>query len=151
MKLTIELVPSTAWYTNVRSNVSKSDWDKIRKKCYENANHKCEICGDEGFKQGKKHAVECHEIWEYDDSSKIQKLIGLIALCPNCHQSKHVGLATLQGKRDWVVKQLMKVNNMSWTNTDDYINESFKIWNTRSQHEWQLDISYLNEYMKFSN
>ena len=29
MKLTIELVPSTAWYSNVRSNVSKEEWDKI--------------------------------------------------------------------------------------------------------------------------
>ena len=27
MKLTIELVPQTAWYSNVRSNVSKAEWD----------------------------------------------------------------------------------------------------------------------------
>jgi hypothetical protein len=147
MKLTIELVPATAWYTNVRSNVSPKDWDKIRKYCYKLADNKCEICNSVGFKQGRRHAVECHEIWHYDDINKIQKLTGLIALCPNCHQTKHVGLASLQGKREWVVKQLMNVNTMSWVEADNYINESFKIWNDRSQSEWQLDISYLNEYM----
>jgi 5-methylcytosine-specific restriction endonuclease McrA len=49
--LTIELVPKTAWYTNVRSNVSKKEWDRIRKKSYQNAGHVCEICGDTGLNQ----------------------------------------------------------------------------------------------------
>ncbi len=31
MKLTIELVPKTAWYSNVRSNVTASKWDKRSK------------------------------------------------------------------------------------------------------------------------
>ena len=31
MKLTIELVPSTSWY----NNVTKNEWDIIRKKSYE--------------------------------------------------------------------------------------------------------------------
>ena len=44
MKLTIELVPSTAWFTNVRSEVSKAKWDKIRRKSYKHADYKCEIC-----------------------------------------------------------------------------------------------------------
>ena len=28
-----------------------------------------------------------------------------------------------------------------------YINQSFDTFNQRSQHEWELDISYLEEYM----
>ena len=58
MKLTIELVPKTSWYSNVRSNVSRSQWDKLRKKCYLNADYKCEVCGDTGIKQGFKWPVE---------------------------------------------------------------------------------------------
>jgi hypothetical protein len=50
MKLTIELVPKTSWYSNVRSNVSKDEWDKIKKKCYIKANYKCEICNGIGDK-----------------------------------------------------------------------------------------------------
>lgn len=147
-KLTIELVPSTSWYSNVRSNVSKSEWDKIRKHCYQLAHNRCEICGDVGFNQGRKHAVECHEIWHYNDDDKSQKLIGLIALCPNCHQCKHAGLAILNGKRNLITKHLMKVNNISWSSADSYINESFKLWNERSQFDWNVDISYLDNYLK---
>ena len=44
-KLTIELVPATCWQTNVRSVVKKSEWDKIRKRVYKEAGHKCEVCG----------------------------------------------------------------------------------------------------------
>lgn len=33
LKLTIELVPTTAFYSNVRSNVTSCQWNKIRKKC----------------------------------------------------------------------------------------------------------------------
>ena len=70
MKLTIELVPSTAWYSNVRSNVTSSQWDVLRKECYKNAGYKCEVCGG----KGPKHPVECHEIWEYNDESFTQTL-----------------------------------------------------------------------------
>ena len=77
-KLTIELVPSTSWFNNVRSQVSAQEWDIIRHIVYAKANNICEICGG----KGNKHAVECHEIWEYDDKEHIQKLIGMIALCP---------------------------------------------------------------------
>ena len=69
MKLTIELVPKTAWFSNLRSILARAAWDKLRKESYKNAAHKCEICG--GY--GKKHPVECHEIWEYDDKNHIQK------------------------------------------------------------------------------
>lgn len=142
MKLTIELVPKTAWYSNVRSNVSKTDWDIIRNKCYKNADYKCEVCG--GI--GDKHPVECHEIWEYNDETKTQTLIGLIALCPKCHKVKHTGLAYKNNQQDIVIKQLMKVNNMTKDKALDYIEESFAIWNKRSMYQWNLDISYLDIY-----
>lgn len=144
MKLTIELVPRTAWYTNVRSNVTKSEWDIIRKKCYRLAEYKCEICGG----KGDKHPVECHEIWSYDDQGHVQQLTGLIALCPNCHKAKHVGLAQINGEEDIVINQLIKVNGCSKKEAINQIEEAFKLWRVRSQYEWQLDINYLNEYIK---
>jgi 5-methylcytosine-specific restriction endonuclease McrA len=147
MKLTIELVPKTCWYTNVRSNVSKSEWDVIRKHCYEKSNHICEICGDTGFNQGARHAVECHEIWSYDDNNFIQKLEGLISLCPMCHKTKHVGLAQMNGQLDRVAKHLSKVNNIKLKESYDYIDESFKIWSDRSKFEWEINIKYLDTYL----
>ena len=148
LKLTIELVPRTAWYSNVRSNVTQQEWDVIRKKSYENASHKCEICGDVGTNQGVKHKVECHEIWEYNDESYIQKLTGLISLCPNSHKTKHVGLAQIKGEEGIVINQLMKVNEMTEEEAIEYIEQSFEVWGERSEYDWELDISYLEEYLK---
>jgi hypothetical protein len=145
-KLTIELVPETSHYNNVRSVVSTSEWNVIRKKCYKKAGYVCEICGDKGTNQGRKHSVECHEVWEYDDKLHVQKLIGLIALCPKCHMVKHIGLARMKGKEPDVIRQLMKINNISATEADNYIIESFKIWEKRSDKQWIVDISYLDKY-----
>lgn len=141
-KLTIELVPQTAWYTNVRSNVSTKEWDYIRKKCYSIANNRCEICNG----KGPKHPVECHEIWDYDDDKHKQTLTGLIALCPNCHMCKHIGLAEIQGKLPQAIKHLSKINEQSENETLYQIEEAFETWSERSKYDWKLDITYLEQY-----
>ena len=59
MLLTVELVPETAWFKNLRFEVSPLHWDEIRTKCYVAAGWKCEVCGG----KGPKWPVECHEVW----------------------------------------------------------------------------------------
>jgi hypothetical protein len=109
-RLTIELVPETAWFRNLRSEISGEAWDKIRKDCYKNAGYVCEICGG----VGQRHPVECHEIWEYDDGDKRQILRGVIALCPSCHEVKHIGLTQMRGGLDRAVSHMAEVNG--WGN-----------------------------------
>jgi len=99
-------------FSNVRSNVTKEEWDKLRKKSYKKAGYKCEICGDKGTNLGYNWPVECHEIWEYDDETHKQILKGLISLCPNCHKVKHVGLAEINNELHIVLNQLVKVNEV---------------------------------------
>jgi hypothetical protein len=144
-RLTIELIPKTCWFSSVRTAVSKKDWDKIRFITYEKANNVCEICGNTGKKQGYKHNVECHEIWEYDDQTKTQKLNGLIALCVICHQVKHIGRAIAIGNHKQTFTQLMNVNKWTKEQTEQYISESFEIYKERSKYEWTLDISILSK------
>lgn len=148
MKLTIELVPSTSWYSNVRSNVTKKEWDTIRKKSYKLADYKCEICKDNGKNQGFRHPVECHEIWDYNDKTKVQKLTGLVSLCPLCHKTKHIGLAFIQNQATRVTNHLMKVNSVSFSEAEKYISESFVTFEARSSYNWEVDISYLEKYLK---
>jgi len=143
-KLTIELIPTTCHYSNVRTMVTAIEWDKIRKISYEKANYKCEICSDNGLNQGYKHPIECHEIWQYDDINHIQKLTGLISLCPICHKVKHIGRAIAMGKKIICVKQLMKVNKWTAQQVTNHILKSFETHKERSKHQWTLDISLLN-------
>jgi len=138
--LTVELVPRTCWFSNVRSSVSSRDWDTIRKEAYAKANHRCEIC----FGIGRKHPVECHEVWHYDDKLFLQKLVRMIALCPSCHEVKHIGLAKVRGRLDAAQKHLMKVNNWSKKETEEHIIGAFEQWHERSKHPWKIDLSWLD-------
>lgn len=144
-KLTIELVPKTCHFSNVRTCLSTTNWDKIRKISYENANNKCEICNDTGKNQGHKHNVECHEIWNYDEETLTQKLIGLISLCPKCHMVKHIGRSIAIGVENICYRQLAKVNKWTQTQIQNHIVESFDRHKTLSKHQWKLDISILSE------
>jgi len=147
MELTIELVPKTSWYSNVRSEVSDREWDAIRKAVYRRADYKCEVCGD----TGDEHPVECHEVWHYDDENHTQRLKRMIALCPDCHQVKHIGYASTQGKGHEAAEHLAKVNDWTLFEAMEYIQDSLEQWRERSQHEWTLDTSILNceEYERF--
>ena len=144
-QLLVELIPKTCHYSNVRTTVKPTEWDKIRFISYEAAGNKCEICGDTGKNQGYKHAVECHEIWHYDDEKHVQKLIGLISLCPLCHMTKHIGRAMAMGRENFCYTQLSKVNNWTKEQIQEHVLTSFEVHKERSKHEWTLDISILEK------
>ena len=108
LRLTAELVPSSTWYRNLRTAVPKATWDRIRRDAYRAYGHRCGICGAKG-------RLNCHEIWEYDDETRVQRLSGFVALCDLCHHVKHLvhaaGLAS-EGKLDYerVIAHFMRVN-----------------------------------------
>ncbi len=139
-RLTIELVPKGQWGANLRSALPRKEWDRLRKDSYKAAGYRCEICGG----KGRRHPVECHERWEYDDTTRVQKLVGLISLCPSCHEVKHIGRAGAVGRMEQAVAHLMKVNGWGADQAVDYIEEAFRVWAERSQAGgWTLDLSWL--------
>lgn len=142
MKLQIELVPNSCWYSNVRSNVTPKQWDVIRKKVYSEANNHCEICGG----QGTRHPVECHEIWTYDESTNVQKLDRFQALCTPCHGVKHMGLSEVRGNGTRALKWFASINKIDYRIAQEIRNAVFEQWQQRSQLKWALDISLLARY-----
>ncbi len=139
--LTIELVPQTCWFSNVRSEVSPAEWDRLRKAVSHEAGNRCQICGG----RGPKWPVECHEIWGYDDECHIQTLRGLLALCPACHEVKHMGLANIRGRGRIAMQHLAKVNGWTAPEAECYIAEQFAVWQRRSGFQWTLDMTWLEQ------
>lgn len=138
MKLSFEIVPETCWYSNLRKKISKKNWDIIRKGIYAKYNHNCGICG-------VNDRLNCHEIWDYDDSKYIQYLKGFIALCDMCHHVKHIGFAKIlanEGKLDFgiVVDHFCKVNKCSKEDFERLESEAWKVWEERSKHKWVTDF-----------
>ena len=137
--LTIELIPKTSFFKNLRSELKTSEWDTLRRAAYKKADYKCEICGG----KGSRHPVECHEIWDYVGSKQI--LMGLIALCPKCHMVKHWGLTQLRGKEHVAFAHLKKVNNWNDQQAQEHMRESIELWHQRNKIKWELDLEWLKK------
>lgn len=138
MKLEIELIPYSNWQHNLRTLFTKQVWDEIRHKVYKRYNYKCGICGANGM-------LHCHEVWSYDDKKHIQKLVGFIALCPQCHMIKHIGMAGVlasQGKLDMerLIQHFMKVNQCTREEFQQHYNEAIATFKERSKHAWTLSL-----------
>jgi hypothetical protein len=144
-ELIIDLIPKTCWWSSVRAMVTPAQWDILRFATYKKADNKCEVCGGIGTKQGFKHKVECHEIFEYDTETKTQKLTRLISLCPMCHLTTHFGRAQIMGKESNCINHMFKVNKWTMEKIKIHIAEAFRTYKERSKYVWKLDISLLNK------
>jgi len=139
LKLKIELVPRPAHYGSLREKVERSVWEKIRKETKERQGNKCGICGDQ------EHRLECHEIWEYDDSRFIYTLVGFISLCGYCHKVKHMGLTQNQaaeGRVDLeaVIDHFCKVNDCTEAEYREHKTLAFAEWHARNEYKWEPDF-----------
>jgi hypothetical protein len=139
--LFVDLVPSTCWFTNVRSCVEASQWDALRSMVYRRAHQRCEACG--AARGRDRERLEAHERWDYDETTYTQTLRRLIALCWSCHRATHFGFAEVTGTSAEATAHLRAVNGWSASEVDAHIDRAFALWEARSAHEWRLDLGML--------
>lgn len=141
--LSLELIPRTVFGENLRNRLTRSQWDKCKKFAKDQSGGVCALCGS----VGSRGTVDCHERWEWIDieNRHIQKLVGLIALCPRCHSAKHYGRAQIMGFADEANEQLLTVNGWSMAELNSHILAAKTQWLERSQLAWELDLDWLPE------
>lgn len=141
--LSLELIPKTVFGENLRNRLTATQWNKCKKFAKDQSEGVCALCGN----VGAKGIVQCHERWVWIETpdAHIQKLVGLIALCPRCHSAKHYGRAQIMGFADDANEQLLTVNGWSMAELNDHILASKMQWLERSQFQWELDLSWLPE------
>ncbi|MCX4151974.1 MULTISPECIES: HNH endonuclease [Paraburkholderia] len=140
-ELFVELIPASAWFSNLRSELTPDEWKMVKTAAYRAANYRCQKCGG----RGPKHPVECHERWHFDRHSGLQTLLGTIALCPDCHEATHFGFARVRGRAAAARATLMRVNGWGRLETDAHIGESMEAWKQLSAISWRLDARWLLE------
>ncbi|RHZ35973.1 HNH endonuclease [endosymbiont GvMRE of Glomus versiforme] len=138
IKLPLNLIPITSWWKNARSQIKPSQWNKIRKQVYQQANYACEICGV------KKVRLDCNEVWKYQSNKQI--LAKLEAVCRLCHLAQHLGYAGVIGRFQEAKEHLKKVNGWNEKQTLIYIQEKFREWEVRNKVKWVLDLNYLDNF-----
>lgn len=143
IKLDFELVPDGCWGYNLRSVLPKHLWYYLKKITKTEAQGKCMICG------AKTARLDAHEQWLYDENTGTAKLVGIVAICKDCHNVIHIGRTQLVGDAVKAENHYMKVNGCSYAEFCARLgkaNEKHKKLNEVS--EWKLDLSYLEKYTK---
>lgn len=139
--LFVDPVPSSCWFTNVRSCVDEVQWDQLRNMVYRRAQNRCEAC--DRPRGADRDRLECHERWSYDDATRTQSLRRLIALCWTCHRTTHFGYAQVTGTDDIARTHLARVNGWSRAQVQAHIDAAADLWAQRSTQDWHLDLSIL--------
>jgi hypothetical protein len=69
----------------------KSGYDTLRRSVCRRYGYRCGICGAAG-------RMNAHELWRYDDTTQVQRLESIMAVCDMCHHVKHLGHADILGQ-----------------------------------------------------
>ncbi len=140
--LFVDLVPSSCWFTNVRTCVSQRDWERLRRMILGRAGHRCEACGAVEDRAVRRW-LEAHERWAYDEAGGVQALRRLICLCSDCHLVTHFGYANITGRTDQAHAHLCQVTGMGPAQAWRHVEDASQLWTARSAREWTLDLSVL--------
>ena len=139
--LKIELVPDGCWYYNLRTVLPKKLWDGIKAITKARAGGRCEIC------DRKTAFTDAHERWEYDEKNGVQKLVGVIAVCKDCHAVIHYGRTSLKGDAESAEKHYMKVNGATYAEFRAALKDANEEHIRRNRvSDWTLDLTYLKNY-----
>ena len=137
MKLEIELVPQTLFEQNLRSLLTKKQWDKVRRTAYAEYGNQCAICGG----HGNKHPVEAHELWVYDDVIRTQTLQEVVAVCPLCHKALHIGRSmSVLNTSELVKLEAHMAKLLPHKDLLAVVKHALQVWNMRNQFVWQQKI-----------
>jgi hypothetical protein len=136
--LIIDMVPKTAWCSNLRSLLSPSEWKAAQGACFRRAGWACEVCGG----KGPQWPVECHERWNFEDG-RVQRLTDVLALCPDCHEATHAGLAEVEGRLDAALAHYANVNRCTAAQAYQSFQEAAEVWRVRSRQAWGFDAGHL--------
>ena len=143
LKLDFEIMPSGAFGNNLRTVLSKSAWDFIRRDAYSRANGRCAICG----RPVKR--LEAHEKWEFDKDKKVQKLVDVIGICHACHSVIHIARTQVLGFEDEAIKHFKKVNNCDYQGYINALSKATKISvDLYTVDSWALDLDWLKRYIE---
>jgi hypothetical protein len=131
----VDLIPSSSWCASLANMLVPSSWRMLREVTHLRAGG-CQDCGS-------RDRIECHESWSYDESAGVQTLRGLVALCSACHETRHLGFASVRGRYAFALSRLVAINRIERHEVAGYEALIFQRFERRSRMDWSLDLSML--------
>ncbi|WP_143016723.1 hypothetical protein [Paraburkholderia phenazinium] len=138
-------IPETSWGSSLSNLLTWPCWNRLRQSAFVATGHRCLLCG-----AGEK--LDCHEIWKYYEPSEhgqlhrgalcgVQRLVKLIPVCPDCHETFHLGLARIRGRLDITLERIAALYRLSDDERDAYLAMVKEDWYRRNEFSWALDVS----------
>lgn len=161
--LGVSMIPLGNWGKNVRAVVARDVWDAMRfyleatkdKPAFmrnldlphpnQNTTISCRCCG------AQRDSLELHEVWGFDDNEQIQKLLGFIPICDQCHNVFHFGRASQLGLAECTFEHLRIINRLSKAKATKHVEEAYAIWQERSTKSYTVDMAYLRNFLPDTN
>ena len=139
-RLAVDLIPTTCWYTSVRSCVEPDDWKRISLGVKLRAGRKCELCGTPANREQDIH-LEPHERFDYVDGTQVLKR--LVCACSRCHHAIHYDLAEAIDEEQAAREHLRLTNGWDDASLDQHLRKANALWKERSGRQWELDLSII--------
>nr|WP_144020636.1 hypothetical protein [Burkholderia sp. AU33423] len=138
-------IPETSWGSSLSNLLTWPCWNRLRQAAFVATGHRCLLCGAAG-------RLDCHEIWRYyepgDDGQLhrgalcgIQRLVKLIPVCADCHETFHLGLAGIRGRLSIALERIAALYRLSDDERDSYLAMVKEDWYRRNEFSWAIDVS----------
>lgn len=137
LRLEVDLIPQTAWGQSVKK-LHPDVWKRIRLDALERAQGQCELCAR--TVSVLRAPLEVHERWEWREETKEQRLVGLVAICRDCHSVIHWGRTqnVAPSSLDRLREHWATVNGVPVEQFDASTDEAWDRYHQRSAIEWRL-------------
>ena len=136
-KLRPHLVPKPLWGKSAANLLKRADWERIRREALQAAGRVCQVCCD--AESGS--ALNCHELWHYDDEHGTATLVGLRMQCRNCDSAVHMGRAVKRGFGNAAIAQLVKVNVIGPREAKMLYRGAMDEWRRRNKKQWRIVVA----------
>ncbi|MBG0863709.1 hypothetical protein [Burkholderia sp. 9779_493] len=165
-KIRFEFIPTEQNFRNVRSALqykysSIQPWKEIRdyieSKSFvyvlnENGEKTkkfvCRICkcSSKDFKEDSTTDTQCHEVWSYNEKSKVQKLVKLKPVCFFCHEIIHINRFYKDTEyQNLLLERYAEINEISMEQARKDLEFANSEKKRRSKYRYTLDISLINK------
>lgn len=137
----LSLIPKNIWYINLRTMLSVDEWNIISKRIRVEQEYTCFCCKVSLNELKSTKYFHAHEMWWFDDTKKIVDLKAILCVCWKCHESMHLGFASVKNNYKQAFGHLMKVNKWNYETANIYVESSFEKWSQNSNIDWKFNIS----------
>lgn len=140
LKLGLHLIPKSSFCLNLRNAIGQRRWFALSRKIRAENNFTCQFCGSKEDPSHHRY-THLHEIWDFNEKTNTQTLVGFECLCQDCHHTHHWMFSEYKGfDLELLIEHACKVNGCSRDQFEKHIVEEKEKWLKRSKIEWALNF-----------